>query len=194
MNNKNAPPPKRQRSTTFRTVLLTSLVWALLDVFLIYYLIDSGGSLVSVNDPLTSDYKVQHLQTQLLQLQKEHAKLVKRMGEPDPNDEVGVREREQKFNKPGKVKAAAKADLLVDDDNLESAPFIQGDVKDWWREDTSDQPKNPSSWHGEEGRGVVVPEKLKKEAKRRFKENEFNIVASDLIALNRSVPDQRSET
>ncbi|CAF0762122.1 unnamed protein product [Didymodactylos carnosus] len=52
---------------------------------------------------------------------------------------------------------------------------------------------NPTSWHGEGGRAVVIPQQLKLEAKKRFKENQFNIVASDLIALNRSINDQRSQ-
>jgi polypeptide N-acetylgalactosaminyltransferase len=51
---------------------------------------------------------------------------------------------------------------------------------------------NPSSWPGEGGRAVVIPTNLRDEAKKRFKENQFNIVASDLMALNRSINDQRS--
>lgn len=51
---------------------------------------------------------------------------------------------------------------------------------------------NPSSWPGEGGRAVLIPANLKDEAKNRFKENQFNIVASDLMALNRSINDQRS--
>lgn len=51
---------------------------------------------------------------------------------------------------------------------------------------------NPSSWPGEGGRAVVIPSNMRDEAKKRFKENQFNIVASDLIALNRSINDQRS--
>jgi hypothetical protein len=51
---------------------------------------------------------------------------------------------------------------------------------------------NPSSWPGEGGRAVVIPTHLREEAKKRFKENQFNIVASDLMALNRSINDQRS--
>jgi hypothetical protein len=50
---------------------------------------------------------------------------------------------------------------------------------------------NPINWPGEQGRGVKIPQNLKATAKKRFKENQFNIVASDLIALNRAVPDQR---
>ena len=51
---------------------------------------------------------------------------------------------------------------------------------------------NPSSWPGEGGRAVVIPSNLKDEAKKRFPENQFNIVASDIMALNRSINDQRS--
>ena len=51
---------------------------------------------------------------------------------------------------------------------------------------------NPPDWQGEGGRAVMVPETLKEEAKKRFTENQFNILASDLIALNRSIKDQRS--
>ena len=50
---------------------------------------------------------------------------------------------------------------------------------------------NPVNWPGEQGRGAKIPQNLKATAKKRFKENQFNIVASDLIALNRTVPDQR---
>ena len=51
---------------------------------------------------------------------------------------------------------------------------------------------NPPDWQGEGGRAVNVPEALKEEAKKRFGENQFNILASDLMALNRSIKDQRS--
>lgn len=51
---------------------------------------------------------------------------------------------------------------------------------------------NPPSWHGEGGRAVAIPQELQEESKKRFTENQFNILASDLIALNRSIRDQRS--
>jgi hypothetical protein len=51
---------------------------------------------------------------------------------------------------------------------------------------------NPVKWHGEGGRGVVIPPELQEESKKRFTENQFNILASDLMALNRSIKDQRS--
>jgi hypothetical protein len=46
---------------------------------------------------------------------------------------------------------------------------------------------------GENGKGVEIPDDLKEESERRFKENQFNIVASELIALDRSLPDIRSK-
>lgn len=51
---------------------------------------------------------------------------------------------------------------------------------------------NPSNWPGEKGHAVAIPDQLKEESKRRFSENQFNILASDLMALNRSIRDQRS--
>jgi polypeptide N-acetylgalactosaminyltransferase len=65
-------------------------------------------------------------------------------------------------------------------------------LKEWFREDNSHEPTNPPDWPGENGRAVVIPDDKKEEVKKRFKENQFNIVASDMVALNRSVPDQRS--
>ena len=37
----------------------------------------------------------------------------------------------------------------------------------------------------------MVPENLKEKAKRLFSVNEFNLVASDLISVNRSLQDAR---
>jgi polypeptide N-acetylgalactosaminyltransferase len=51
---------------------------------------------------------------------------------------------------------------------------------------------NPTSWPGENGRAVAVPAKKKTESDRRYSENQFNIVVSEMIALNRFVADQRS--
>lgn len=39
---------------------------------------------------------------------------------------------------------------------------------------------------------MVIPSNLQAESKKRFGENQFNIIASDLMALNRSIRDQRS--
>ena len=60
-------------------------------------------------------------------------------------------------------------------------------------EDYSDVPVNPSDWPGEEGRAVVIPDELRELEIKRFEENQFNILASDMVALNRYIPDKRNE-
>lgn len=60
-----------------------------------------------------------------------------------------------------------------------------------WHKTEQVRVKNPVYWPGENGKGVEIPEHLKEESEKRFKENQFNVVASELIALDRSIPDLR---
>ena len=55
------------------------------------------------------------------------------------------------------------------------------------------QNENPRDWPGEQGLPYVLPKHLEKLAKEKFKENSFNVMASDMIALNRSVGEQRNK-
>lgn len=41
------------------------------------------------------------------------------------------------------------------------------------------------------GTEVVVPPELKQEAEKRFSEHKFNIVANEMMSLNRTMPDSR---
>lgn len=50
---------------------------------------------------------------------------------------------------------------------------------------------NPSSWPGENGRGVSIPAEEEHLKNEKFKLNQFNLLASDRIALNRTISDVR---
>ena len=65
-------------------------------------------------------------------------------------------------------------------------------IKIWFKKKVTTAVTNPPEWSGEDGVAVVIPNNLKAESEKRFKENQFNIVASDLIALHRSIPDNRA--
>ena len=54
---------------------------------------------------------------------------------------------------------------------------------------TGHKPDSP----GEMGRPVVINEDRQAEMKQKFKINQFNLLATDLISANRSLPDVRME-
>ncbi|KRZ16334.1 Polypeptide N-acetylgalactosaminyltransferase 3 [Trichinella zimbabwensis] len=52
--------------------------------------------------------------------------------------------------------------------------------------------KSKSLGAGEMGSPVIIQSSMQSEVKARFKENQFNVVASERISLNRTLPDYRS--
>ncbi|XP_026986956.1 polypeptide N-acetylgalactosaminyltransferase 13 isoform X1 [Sagmatias obliquidens] len=53
--------------------------------------------------------------------------------------------------------------------------------------------QKPNEGPGEMGKAVLIPKDDQEKMKELFKINQFNLMASDLIALNRSLPDVRLE-
>lgn len=57
----------------------------------------------------------------------------------------------------------------------------------------SDALTRPRDGPGEGGKPVVIPKENQEKMKEMFKINQFNLMASEMIALNRSLPDVRLE-
>lgn len=53
--------------------------------------------------------------------------------------------------------------------------------------------KEEKGKQGELGKPVKIPPEMKDLMKEKFKENQFNLLASDMISLNRSLTDVRHE-
>lgn len=58
---------------------------------------------------------------------------------------------------------------------------------------TADALTRPRDGPGEGGKPVVIPKENQEKMKEMFKINQFNLMASEMIALNRSLPDVRLE-
>lgn len=155
----------RNNINTFRIVMITSLFWVFIDTFLIIYLSDNCARTIVV--PC------------------EHAKNEAQQQVPFEKLDKLKFENRDKFRQ----EKSTSHQFSSKNDRINLLDKLKG----WFKEDAV-EPTNPASWPGENGRGAVIPAELKAESDRRFKENQFNIVASELIALNRSVPDQRSQS
>lgn len=183
--NNNAFALTRAKLNYCRIILLTSLFWVLVDAFVILYFTDCGTPRTIIQQqPCDTGGKHNQLPEGLVR--SEHV-----FGEKAADYDDELKHKNERLHNVHRQKAREKASSKEPAGG--QAGFMNR-LKQWFREDGSEQPSNPSHWPGENGRAVVIPDHLKEEAKRRFPENQFNIVASDIMALNRSVPDQRSSS
>ncbi|WKY00239.1 hypothetical protein Q1695_014804 [Nippostrongylus brasiliensis] len=151
------------RAGVVRAVVVTSIVWLLVDVVVLFYYLDSGTTSNSESKrsvPIRGDRVL--LKDNRVPFQ------------PIPGDSE---------NK--EVVDAPRARVLPSSSSSLN-PIVRQQLEKLLSMQSFKAPE-----HGEEGTGVVVPEELKAEKDKRFQENEFNVMASEMISVNRSLPDYR---
>lgn len=144
---------KSSNPSTIRVIIMTSLVWMLIDAGLYIYFAKFNSS-----PPLI--YPIENLDDNNHEIQSDSILL-------------NIIDNENKAS-----------DIQNQQCSVENKHCEQ-------EEDTRDEKHNPIEWPGEYGKSVILNGDLQKKADERFDENQFNVVASDMIALNRTLPDQR---
>ncbi|KAJ1349214.1 Polypeptide N-acetylgalactosaminyltransferase 3 [Parelaphostrongylus tenuis] len=148
------------RPGVLRAVIVTSIVWLLIDVVVLFYYLDSGRL----------------------------ASTTRRQSLPVRGDRLTVREIPESFQKHEKkevIDVPQARVLLSRKPTLD--PLSQRKLDKLLSMKSFQSPE-----YGENGAGVVIPTELTAEKDKRFAENQFNVMASELISVNRSLPDYRS--
>lgn len=182
-------------------MLLTSLVWVIFDFVLIAHYSDcigkdgwrcrrAGEYDVEVSKCYT-DYRLQiylsHISTcHCLLLQQPNAERL-----VDDNQLVNDNE----INTEKSLDAEDSAGIAP----IMGQGFVSGGIsmtyrsvvlKKWFQAPTVRESRGKP---GEMGKPVKIPADMKDLMKEKFKENQFNLLASDMISLNRSLTDVRHE-
>uniref|UniRef100_T1P8U2 Polypeptide N-acetylgalactosaminyltransferase n=1 Tax=Musca domestica TaxID=7370 RepID=T1P8U2_MUSDO len=181
----------RMRSNTCRIILLTSLVWVIVDFVLIAHYSDCIGK-DGWRCKRSGEYDV------------ELPAAEKRVDDDMVGDnEINTENSIDNDGGGGPLLGAASAGMANRDDNALVGQighgFVSGGIsatyrttmlRKWYSAPTVREQKGKP---GELGKPVKIPTEMKELAKEKFKENQFNLVASDLISLNRSLTDVRHE-
>ncbi|XP_055685223.1 polypeptide N-acetylgalactosaminyltransferase 5 isoform X1 [Lutzomyia longipalpis] len=152
------------RMNTCRIILLTSLVWLLIDVALIMHYMDLGGGWNTSGGRRPGDGDV------------EMTRLAGKLVDEDPI----VDEEEIDTNN----------NMDVGFGNTVPRTYRPEDLKKWRPAPTV---MEKYGLPGEMGKPVKIPDEQQELMKEKFKENQFNLMASDMISLNRSLTDVRHE-
>uniref|UniRef100_A0A336LJL8 Polypeptide N-acetylgalactosaminyltransferase n=1 Tax=Culicoides sonorensis TaxID=179676 RepID=A0A336LJL8_CULSO len=155
------------RASTCRIIVLTSFVWLLIDIIIIMNYIDCTGS-NSFLCRKSGEYNVEVTRAV-------HLMLGNKM-----DDDTIVNEEEIDTNHS----MDDHADLPI------SQTYKPQDLKKW--QVVSPLPENIGK-PGEMGKPVRILPAQQALMKEKFKENQFNLLASDMIMLNRSLTDVRHE-
>ncbi|OZC07013.1 glycosyltransferase, group 2 family protein [Onchocerca flexuosa] len=129
----------RLRVDVCRAIVLTSLVWMMIDVIILFHFLDTG------NNKITSKVAIKLR---------------------------GDRRSEDDFR--------AQSNDFIDREAMEELEILLKRL--------NFERNGP----GEMGNPVIIHPSKQEERNRKFKENQFDVMASDMISINRALPDYRS--
>ncbi|XP_072038940.1 LOW QUALITY PROTEIN: polypeptide N-acetylgalactosaminyltransferase 1-like [Amphiura filiformis] len=151
-----------------KVVLATSMVWFLLDIILIMYYSECGSDVKCTHDG--------HAPRDLQQNAWEPREDPPQRKEPVRVEQQQVKELPDPEPKPRKGRP-----LGLNKNNRRKGGHDSGRSRH--------NPDGP----GENGKGVVIPADKEAERNEMFKINQFNLMASDMISVNRTLPDVRMD-
>ncbi|CAH0725674.1 unnamed protein product, partial [Brenthis ino] len=160
------------RIHTCRIILLTSLVWLMVDVALLAFYSECFGDGCNKNKNENGDYVVQNN----VEFRGKKAAIAAGLQRYINDEDTNIEENE--------------LDHDVGDDGLLLPPYPRSRLKRW-SPVPSVKPDGDSP--GEMGKAVNIPIEQEKLMLEKFQENQFNLLASDMISLNRSLTDVRFE-
>jgi hypothetical protein len=185
--------------STLKIVIVTSLFWILIDGIVLYNLIsesnrnDSYKSGSNLKDDIKFNNKSVKINSGIARKEEkilfDFTKVNLKLANFIPRIFSRVKNKTVSFEKPKKKVFSKKKENLRASTKTKAKE--KKSTKKWIVEGLFNQATNPPSWPGENGKAVILPENLKKESARRYKENQFDIVVSDSIAINRTVGERR---
>ncbi|EFX67256.1 hypothetical protein DAPPUDRAFT_218737 [Daphnia pulex] len=174
----------RIRMHTCRIILFTSLVWFLLDVAVLFYYSDSPTPSRGNNVGDGNPGPVPHNSLGILGVQAAGAHPAKRDILDDSNNAVN------NFDSAASHSNQKDQEVIEVDERGFSLKYAKNQLKKW-----SLAPVVPeqAGQPGEMGKPVHLPADQESLMREKFRLNQFNLLASDSISLNRSLPDVRLE-
>ncbi|XP_065355728.1 polypeptide N-acetylgalactosaminyltransferase 5 isoform X1 [Calliphora vicina] len=170
----------RMRSNTCRIILLTSLVWVIVDFVLIAHYSDCIGK-DGWRCKRSGEYDIE-----LPDAQKQIDQNM--VDDNEINTEKNLDNDGGGGGGVGNIYVGEIGHGFVSGGI--SATYRSTILRKWYSAPTIKEHKGKP---GEMGKPVKIPPEMKELTKEKFKENQFNLVASDMISLNRSLTDVRHE-